>query len=214
MRRHLLTAIVLLAVPVLAGAQAPRNAHEAAVDNRQIALDKTQLDRDIAEVAAFETLLGRLDQNGPTVRYVEASHEVRAAMAREIEQARRKAGQDAHEVNQSRREARGEQIEASVSAAPRNVAQAVDDRHDKRDDRRDRHESVTRLQQMERLASQSSALQTALARGDVNAMRSNTTLAREFLSLMRDDVAETRVELSEDRGERREDRRERRSDRR
>lgn len=214
MKRHLLTATLLLLAPALVNAQAARNAHEAAIDNRQIMTDKAQLDRDVAEIAAFETALGRLDAGGTTVQYVDASRNIRAAMAREVEQARRKVGQATHEVNQSRREARGEQVEANVTGAPRNDAQAADDRHDKRDDRRDRRGRAELLQDMERVAAQAASLQTAIARGDPNAMRSNTALAREFLLLMKEDVAQTRNELGEDRGERREDRRERRTDRR
>ena len=215
MKRSL--SIGLLLIAPLAFAQAPRNAHEAAVDNRQIAVDKAQLERDATEVGEFDQLVRALAdarEDRMVKRYRDANARLQAAMEREIAQARRKVGQDGHEVGQDRREWRGEHVEANVTGNPRDYAQAVDDRHDLRDDRRDRRSSAERLQAMERIAAEATALAGDLAPGRREKIDRNQALAREFLSVMQEDLAATKVELSEDHRERREDRRERRTDRR
>lgn len=215
MKRSLSVALLLIAP--LAFAQAPRNAHEAVVDNRQIAVDKAQLGRDANEVAEFEQLVRALAdarEDRMVKRYRDTNTRVHAAMEREITQARRKVGQDGHEVRQDRREWKGERVEANVTGNPRDFAQAVDDRHDLRDDRRDRRSSADRLRDMERILAESTTLADGLAPGRREKIDRNQTLAREFLSVMQEDVAATKVELSEDHRERREDRRERRTDRR
>ncbi len=217
MKRALTIALVIFGAPSLAGAQAARNAREAVVDNRQIALDKAQLQRDAVEVADFEKLVRALEdarEDRMVKRYRDANARVRAAMQREIEQSRRKVGQAGREVRQDRREWRGERMEANATGDPRDHAQAMDDRHDLRDDRRDRRSSADRLREMERIAAEAAALADDLAPGRHEKIDRNQALAGEFLSLMREDAAATTAELSEDRRERREDRRERRTDRR
>jgi hypothetical protein len=218
-RKHGLIALTLCfsLLPALAAAQAARNAHEAAVDNRQIAVDKVKIDRDSQELREFENLLSRLDdarEDRMVTRYQETNSAIHAAMQREMTQARRSVEQAAHEVRQSRREAAGEHQEAAMTGSPRDQWQAADDRHDLRDDRRDRNSQSTRFEEMKRLSALSAGLENDIRRGDRKAMQKNVDLARQFADVMRADLTANGRELVEDRGERREDRRERRTDRR
>lgn len=217
MNRSLIVTLLMVAAPALATGQAARNAHEAVVDNRQVALDRAQLERDAVEMTEFKKLVRGLEdahEDRMVKRYREANARVHAAMQREIEQARRKTAQAGHEVRQDRREWRGERVEADVTGDPRDYGQAIDDRHDLRDDRRDRRARADVLRDMERVAQEAASLENDLVPGRREKIARNEALAREFLSLMQEDAAATAGELSEDRRERREDRRERRTDRR
>jgi hypothetical protein len=217
MRRLITIGIVLLAWPAVAGTQATRNAREAVADNRQIVAGRAQLQRDSRELAEFEGFVRSLEdarEDRMAKRYRDANTLIRTAMKREIEQARKKAGQAKHEVRQDRSEYRGERMEAHAGGVGRDFVQAADDRRDLRDDRRDWRARAEVLRDMERVASQASALDDEIAPGKREALSRNDGLAHEFLSLMREDWARTQSELGEDRRERGEDRRERRDDRR
>jgi hypothetical protein len=215
MRRLIIIGIVLSMWPAVASTQTARNTREAATDNRQIVAGRAQLQRDSRELSEFEGLVRSLEdarQDRMAKRYRDANALIRVAMKREIEQARKKASQSKGEVRQSRREASGERMEANANGNARDFAQAIDDRRDLRDDRRDWRARAEVLRDMERVASQASALDDEIAPGKRDALARNDGLAHEFLSLMREDWARTQSELGEDRAERREDRRERRTD--
>jgi hypothetical protein len=211
--------VLLLAMPVSTFAN-PNPAHntvERRQDHRQIALDSAWAQRDGREVTEFESMTAALRnalQDRMAARYRSVNEDMLRAMDREIEQAAVKAAQAAHETRLSRREARSEHMEAAASGSGRDAVQALDDRHDLRDDRRDRDTAVARHDEMARIGTMAGALQNDIDRGDRTAMRKNLALAEQFLDVMRRDLAATGRERTEDRPELREDRREARSDRR
>jgi hypothetical protein len=146
-------------------------------------------------------------QDRMAARYRDVNEDVLRAMDREIEQAAVKADQAAHETRLSRREARRSTMQASAGDV--STAQAVDDRHDLRDDRRDRDTAFVRHDEMARIGTMAGALQNEIYRGDRTAMKKNLALAEQFLDVMKRDLAADGRERTEDRGELREDRRER-----
>jgi len=217
-RRFVFTLVLAVcAAPAAAGKDPVRNAREATVDNRQIALDRAEWSRDATEVAEFESWVVDLAdacRDRMAGRYQGVNARVRSAMEREIVQVGAKRGQAGRESRQSRREARDARMEAGATGSGVDQLQAIDVGHDRRDDRGDVRSAADRSREMKRVGGLSAALANDIARGNRSAMEKNLELAREFLSLMREDVGATTVELREDKVERREDRRERRTDRR
>jgi hypothetical protein len=212
-----LVLLLALPAPAFANTDPTRNYREARADHRELAVDRAWNERDTREVAEFERLAVALRDAGRdrmTRRYREVNARLQEAMAREIGQAQVKSAQAAHEARLSNREWRAERMEASFSGESYDMLQSHDDRHDVRDDARDRDNSLARYEEMARIGTMSTALQNPIDRGDRAAMKRNVALAENFLTLMRRDLAASRAEASEDRGELREDRRERRTDRR
>ncbi|HET6462648.1 MAG TPA: hypothetical protein VFH33_02515 [Candidatus Krumholzibacteria bacterium] len=210
--------VLLLAMPALSFANSDpvRNTVERRQDHRQLAVDRTWAERDAQELREFEAMAASLKdamQDRMAGRYREVNTRLLEAMDREIQQSGVKADQAAHEAGLWR-EFRNERMEASTSGGGRDFLQAMDDRHDLRDDRRDRDNAVLRHDDMIRIGTMAGALRNDVERGDRMAMKRNITLAEDFLKVMRRDVASTRAERAEDRVELREDRRETRTDRR
>ncbi|MCZ6767156.1 MAG: hypothetical protein O7D32_09525 [bacterium] len=219
MKRTRILAVALTAAvawPSLVSAQAGRNTKEWVQDNAQIISGKATFDRDRKEITAFAALLAELDVSSKA-RHVARIDQIRAdlrvAMQRERNQARRKTSQAGREVRQSRREARGEWQEAAATGRLVDHLQLADDRRDLRDDKRDRRHVAVRVKRMSDIINASDALKGAIRGGGEAAFVKDRRLLGEFLMLMRADLRATSVELAEDRRERREDRRERRTDR-
>lgn len=211
--------VLLLAMPAasFANSDPVRNTTERRQDHRQLTVDRAWAERDAREVGLFEQTTAALKdacEDRMAARYREVNGTLQQAMDREIDQAAVKSAQVAHEARLSRREFRGERMEAHVSGDGRDALQAIDDRHDRRDDARDRDTAMSRHDDMVRLSTMSGALQNDISRGDRTAMKKNVALVEEFLQVMRRDLAATRSEKAEDRAELREDRRETRTDRR
>ena len=216
-RLLIVAAGIVLMVPALVCAQEARNTKEAVNNEKQIAVDKQQLARDQREVKDFERLLHELDtlrEARAVDSFMRLNLRIRAAMDRELMQARTKAGQAGREVNQSRREKRGERQEAGTTDLARDYHQLNDDRRDLRDDRRDLRGAAARADRMAAIIASSDALQEAVRSNNSDAIAETRRLMGEFLEVLRADLAANSAELTEDRGERREDRRERRTDRR
>jgi hypothetical protein len=208
-------ALIVLLLPVIVSAQSGRNAKERVNNETQIAVDKHQLARDQREVQEFERLLRELDtlrESRAGESYLRINTKLRAAMARELAQARAKTGQAGREVNQSRREKHAERMEAAATDLPRDYRQLADDRRDLRDDRRDRQAAAVLARRMDSIISLATSLQPAVTEGNSDAIAENRRLMGEFLEVLQADLAATRSELGEDRRERREDGRERRTD--
>jgi hypothetical protein len=204
--------VLLLAIPAssFANADPAHNTVERRQDRRQLTLDRAWAERDAREVTGFESMTAQLRdamQDRMAARYRDVNEDVLRAMDREIEQAAVKADQAAHETRLSRREARRSTMQASAGDV--STAQAVDDRHDLRDDRRDRDTAFVRHDEMARIGTMAGALQNEIYRGDRTAMKKNLALAEQFLDVMKRDLAADGRERTEDRGELREDRRER-----
>jgi hypothetical protein len=208
--------VLLLAMPAasFANADPARNTVERRQDHRQLTLDRAWAERDARELKEFESMTASLRdalQDRMSLRYRDVNEDVLRAMDREISQAAVKADQAAHETRLSRREARRSTMEASTGGDAR---QSMDDRHDVRDDRRDRDTAFVRHDEMARIGTMAGALQNEIDRGDRAAMKKNLALAEKFLDVMKRDVAANSRERTEDRAELREDRRETRTDRR
>jgi len=211
--------VLLLAMPAssFANSDPVRNTVERRQDHRQLTLDRAWAERDARELSEFESMTASLRdalQDRMAARYRDVNENMLRAMDREIQQAAVKSDQAAHEARLSRREFRGERMEASVSGDGRDMLQTIDDRHDRRDDARDRDTALVRHDEMARLGTMAGALQNGIDRGDRTAMKKNLALAEQFLDVMRRDLAATASERTEDRAELREDRRETRTDRR
>jgi hypothetical protein len=207
--------VLLLAMPAatFANSDPVRNTAERRQDHRQLAVDRTWAVRDANELREFEAMTASLKdalQDRMSSRYRDTNETLLRAMDREIEQASVKAAQAAHEARTSRREARNERMEAATSGDGRDLLQAIDDRHDLRDDRRDRDTAFARHDEMARIGTMAGALQNEIDRGDRSAMKRNLTLAEQFVAVMRRDLAATGRESTEDRAELREDRKDRR----
>lgn len=204
--------VVLLAMPAATFAKSEpiRNHQEVRQDRRQLAVDRDWNERDARELAEFERLAGALKdarQDRMTGRYREINARVQTAMAREIEQAQVKSAQAAQDARLSRRELNNGRMEASLSGDYADMIEPRDDRHDLRDDARDRDHTLARYEEMARIGTMSTALQNPIERGDRAAMKRNIQFTEDFLALMRRDLDATRAEALEDHGELREDRR-------
>jgi hypothetical protein len=201
------TAIVILA-PALLCAQAARNKKEVINNEHQIVVDKRQLTRDQREVGEFERLLREMDalrEARAVDSFMRINLKIRAAMDRELKQARTRAGQSGREVNQSRREKRGERQEAGTTGLARDYHQLNDDTRDLRDDRRALRGAAARADRMNAIIASSNALQSGVRNSNADAIAENRRLMGEFLEVLRADLAATAAELNEDHGERRED---------
>lgn len=216
-KRRWILATIAACLPAVVFAQTGRNAKELVVNERQISAGKQRLNRDAREIGEFQQLLVDFDtarRAGAVDTYLRINTSIRAAMHREVEQARAGTRQASREVGQSRRERRSERQEANVTGSAHDYHQLRDDRRDLRDDRRDRDAAKSRVDRMDAILSRSDALQPAVRDGNLDAIAENRRLMGAFLEVMQSDLGATRTELGEDRRERREDRRERRTDRR
>jgi hypothetical protein len=227
-----LIAFLAIAVAGISSAQVVRNTKETADDRKALEVGEAQLERDMAQLAAFESKVEALEEAFAQKRLGEVrslKKDIVSDMRREIEQSERKIEQDKKELSQSRSEVSSSRREVRRSRRDRvnddgDVGEGRDlrdDRRDRRDDRRDAQDDTTDLErQVGRTARQKQILSTleAFTFSDEPTVRetaiANIKLMREFLQTMEADVAATRAELAEDRGELTEDRRERREDRR
>jgi len=209
--------LLTLAAALPLRAQSARNTAEAIADERQIQAERAALERDREEAERFAALIKSLEsarRERDLERYLQINTALRGMMAREADQAGRKAARAQAEVGQSRREARAEVMEAHASGLAHDGLRALDDRRDLRDDRRDRAAISARSSEMGALISRAEALLPRVEDADLEAFSDNGVVMRRFLDIVRADLAATQLELGEDLGERREDRRERGSDRR
>jgi len=216
MKRTRILTIALTAAILTPSLVSAQNTREWVQDNAQIISGKATFDRDQKEVISFAALLAKLDMSVKTsnvTKYEQVHSDLRAAMQREHEQARKKTNQAGREVRQSRREARDERQEAASTGHAVDQLQLADDRRDLRDDKRDRRHAVARTGRMSKIIEESDAIRVGVSAGDEAAYIKDRRLLGEFLKLMRADLRSSSVELVEDRRERREDRRERRTDR-
>jgi hypothetical protein len=217
--QHILlcTGLLTLVAALPLRAQSARNTAEAVADQRQIQAERAALERDREEAERFAALIESLESarhERDLERYLQVNTALRGMMAREADQARRKAARAQAEVGQSRREARAEVMEAHASGLPRDGLQVLDDHRDLRDDRRDRAAISTRASEMGALISRAETLLPRVEDADLEAFSDNGVVMRRFLEIVRADLTATQRELGEDLSERREDRRERHSDRR
>ncbi|MEL7122319.1 MAG: hypothetical protein AAFO07_22935 [Bacteroidota bacterium] len=232
--KNLMGLIILLVMfsTNVSQAQVIRNASEASTNRKAIKTGEQQLEKDIAQLAAFKTKVEAFK----TAFYAENLDKVVALkgdivtdMKREIEQSERKIAQDKQELSQSQAEVRSSNREVRSSRRDLNNRDGdlgerrdlKDDRRDKRDDQRDARDDQTDLQvQIARTMRQKEILNTlqaftySLAPTAKEKAIANMKLMNEFINTLEADIATTKAELAEDKREMSEDRRERREDKR
>jgi len=197
----LCTGLLTLLTALPPSARGARDAAEAIVDQRRIETDRAALERDHEEAERFAALIKTLEsarRERDLDRYLQVNTSLRGMMAREIDQARRRASTARAETGQSRREARAEVMEANATLLPGAGFQAPDDR-------RDQAASVSRAAEMTALVSRAEALLPRVEDADAEAFVDNGIVMKRFLAIVRADLAATQRELGEDLGERRND---------
>ncbi|MEM1321595.1 MAG: hypothetical protein AAGG75_15160 [Bacteroidota bacterium] len=232
MKNKILALLALLLVSNLATAQMPRNAVEASQNQKAIAANEAQLERDLVELAAFKVKMREFEhalasKNPRKVAAIKT--ELVNAMEREINQSERKIAQDRQELAQSQsevaasnRELRRSRIDrATIDNDAKDGRDVRDDRRDKRDDQRDAmddrndlEQQVLRTKRQKEIYNNIEAFTFSYTPNLQQKVRANRALLDEFLSTMERDIAATKVEIAEDKREAVEDRRERREDKR
>lgn len=213
-------------------AQGVRNMQEAGMNNKAIKVGEEQLERDIAELAAFKTKVKGLETalGTKSIEKVKTlKKDIVSDMYREINQSEQKLAQAKQEVVQSQAEVRSSNRELRRSRRDRasrdgdigDGRDLRDDRRDKRDDQRDAADDRMDLDKRIALASRQKQIMNTLEAFSFSVEPAskekaiaNIRIMNEFIELMEKDIAATKIELAEDKAEKREDRRERFEDRR
>lgn len=232
--KKLIGLITLLAIAFtnISNAQVVRNAKEATDNRKAIEIGQAQLEKDIAQLAAYKTKVNAFDgafANKQLKKVRSLKVDILTDMRREIEQSERKIAQDKKELTQSVSEVKSSKREVRRSRRDRATPDGDvgdgrdlrDDRRDKRDDKRDARDDKADLEkQIARTARQKRILNTLEVftfSFEPNAMEkavANKRLMNEFIQTMEADIAATKAELIEDKRGAKEDRKERREDKR
>lgn len=230
-----ITSFIILFVvlfPFSSKAQTLRNVQEAGSNNKALKVGQAQLERDIAELAAFKTNVKGLEiafGNKNLAKVQVLKKDIVLDMYREINQSEQKVAQAKQEVAQSNAETRSSTREVRRSRMDRATRDGDigdgrdlrDDRRDKRDDQRDAVDDRMDLDKRIALAARQKQIMNTLEAFSFSVEPSakkkavvNVRMMNEFIELMEKDIAATKIELAEDQAEKREDRRERFEDRR
>lgn len=213
-------------------AQRMRNATEASQNQKAMAANEAQLERDVQELKAYKVTLAEFevafaDKN--RTKIVALKSDLSNMMKREIEQSEKKIAQDQQELAQSRselassnRETRRSRRDLRTPDNDRKDARDLrDDRRDKRDDQRDAaddksdlEQQIARTQRQKQIYSTLQAFTFSFDASLREKVVANKALFQEFADTMARDIAATQAEIAEDKREAAEDRRERREDRR
>jgi hypothetical protein len=213
-------------------AQAVQNLKESSQNEKQIRNGMTTLERDKAELKAFNTSIFRL-QSAFEDRDVQSAQilkkELVESMQREIDQSVLKMKQAQNEVRQSKQELASDQRELRKDRQDardtkidrkddrrdysRDKVNKLDDRVDLRDDIRDAHNVGNRIQQQRKILDEIRSFQYSNT-SKLEKTKEVLTLLNQFSGSMKADVFAVYKEIMEDKTERREDARERRDDRR
>ncbi|MEL6255002.1 MAG: hypothetical protein AAFR87_23545 [Bacteroidota bacterium] len=213
-------------------AQRGRNAAEASQNQKALAANEAQLERDLKELGIYKGVLVEFEtafanRNGSKVMALKS--ELTRMMEREIEQSERKIAQDQQELAQSKsevaasnRESRRSRRDVRTPDNDRKDGRDLrDDRRDKRDDQRDAmddkadlEEQIARTNRQKQIYTKLQAFSFSFEASLREKVIANKALFREFAETMERDIATTQAEIAEDKREVAEDRRERREDRR
>lgn len=230
MKNLLFPFLILMLANNLAFSQVARNATEANQNQKAMATNQAQLDRDIDELNAFKNKLAQFEtafSNRNVSKVATLKSDLLNDMQREISQSEKKIAQDKQEVAQSKSEAAGSSREVRRSRRDQATPDGDigdgrdkrDDKRDGRDDKRDAQDDINDLdQQIARTNKQKEIYQTLMAYTfsfDPNLQEkavANKALFGTFVSTMESDIQATKAEIAEDKQEAREDSRERRED--
>lgn len=211
-------------------AQVIRNGVEASQNQKALATNQAQLDRDINELTSFNAKLEQFktafaNKNTSQVLALKAS--LLTDMQREIEQSENKTVQDKRELNQSQAETASSNREVKRSRYDRATPDGdIGDGRDLRDDRRDRmgdqrdaqddrndlKQQIARTNRQKEIYALIKTFDFSFEPSLTQKVAANMTLLQEFAATMEKDIATTKAEIVEDKMEVREDRRERRED--
>lgn len=232
MKNLLFTFLSLVLASNFVMAQVTRNVKEANQNQKAMAANEAQLERDTRELQTFKNKLTHFEKafsNKNASKMASLKSDLLTDMQREIEQSEKKIAQDKREVAQSKSEAAGSSREVRRSRRDQATPDGdIGDGRDKRDDKRDRRDDVRDTQddkndlnkQIARTARQKEIYNTMLdfTFSFEPSLRekamANKALLSEFVSTMESDIAAIKAEILEDKREAREDSRERREDRR
>lgn len=230
MKNTILFLLAFCLTSTLLTAQVRRNVVEASQNQKAIAANEAQLERDIDELAAFHVKLkafekALLNKNAPGVTAIKT--ELITAMEREIKQSEKKIAQDKQEIAQSESELAASNRELRRSRVDRRTIDndakdgidVRDDRRDKRDDKRDLKDDKNDLEQQLIRTKRQKEIYRTLAAFTFSSEPSlqekvvaHKALLQEFAATMEKDIAATKAEIAEDKREAAEDRRERKED--
>lgn len=231
MKNKLFLLLMLCLTSNLVLAQLRRNATEASQNQKAIAANEAQLERDLNELAAFKVKLKEFEvafSNKNAVKAAAVKTELVKAMEREINQSEKKIAQDKQELNQSQsevaasnRELRRSKIDrATIDNDAKDGYDVRDDRRDKRDDQRDAKDDkkdlekqVIRTKRQKEIYATLKAFTFSFKPSLKEKLVANKALLHEFETTMEKDIAATKAEIAEDKREAKEDRKERREDR-
>jgi len=230
MKNKIFLLLALFLTSNLVMAQARRNATEAGQNQKAMAANQAQLERDLGELQVFESKLTQFEtafanRDGSKIAAIKT--DLLSDMQREIEQSEKKIAQDKQEVAQSKSEAASSNREVKRSRRDQATPDGdIGDGRDKRDDKRDRRDDVRDAQddkndleqQIARTTRQKEIYKTLMAftfsfePSLQEKVVANKALFGEFVSTMKMDIEATKAEIAEDKREAREDGRERRED--
>lgn len=213
-------------------AQAVQNIKESSQNEKQIRNGMTTLERDKAELKAFNTSIFRLKSafEDRDIRSAQIlKKELVQSMQREIDQSVTKMKQAKNEVRQSKQEVASDQRELRRDRQDardtkidrrddrrdysRDKVNKLDDQLDLKDDIRDAHNTGIRIQQQRKILDEIRSFQYSNT-SKLEKTKEILTLLKKFSGSMKDDIVASFEEIKEDKIERREDARERRDDRR
>ncbi|MEM6700158.1 MAG: hypothetical protein AAF599_17270 [Bacteroidota bacterium] len=232
MKKNFLLFALMLLISHLADAQIGRNRIEASQNQKAMATNKAQLERDIQELAAYKAKLAEFEKAFVAKNVAKTAAlktDLVAAMQREIEQSEKKIAQDQRELSQSKSEVAASNRETNRSRVDRRRGSSnVKDRRDVRDDRRDKRDDqrdaaddksdleqqIARTQRQKQIYTTLQAVAFSFEPARQEKAIANKALFQEFAATMEKDIAATKAEMAEDQREAAEDRRERREDRR
>ncbi len=232
--KNLMMMLTLFAVILtnIGHTQVIQNSKEAATNQKAIEVGQEQLEKDIAQLAAFKTKVEAFTgayNNKVSEKVISLKGDIVTDMQREVEQSERKIAQDKQELSQSineknssNREVRRSRIDRATRDGDVGDGRDLrDDKRDKRDDTRDAKDDQTDLQnQIARTERQRQILNTlkvftfSFEPSAKEKALANIKLMNEFIQTMEADIAATKAELAEDKVEQKEDRSERREDKR
>lgn len=232
MKKNLLLFFLMLLVSHLAFAQIGRNTIEASQNQKSMAANEAQLERDVQELVAYKAKLAEFEEAFVAKNVAKTAAlktDLVATMQREIEQSEKKIAQDQRELSQSKSEFAASNRETNRSRIDRrrggnNVKDrrdVRDDRRDKRDDQRDAvddksdlEQQIARTQRQKQIYTTLQAVTFSFEPARQEKAIANKALFQEFAATMETDIAATKAEMAEDQREAAEDRRERIEDRR
>lgn len=228
----LISSFLVLLTAQLSWGQVRRNTAEASQNQKAMAANQAQLERDQNELMVFKAKLAQFETaiaNNAIPKVAALRTDLLSDMQREIEQSENKIAQDKRELGQSKSEVAASSRETGRSRVDRRTPDGDigdgrdlrDDRRDKKDDQRDAMDDrndlerqIGRTRRQKEIYAGLKAFTFSPEPSAREKVMAHIALLREFSATMEKDIAATQAEIKEDKRESVEDSRERREDRR